>query len=182
MRANPWALELVTREELRSRLKLKAAVFNPLMAQAAAENLLTEAGALVHAPGHEVRFSPAQQEKIDTLLREFNRLGINSPSVKECKTAVGEDVYFALVDLGTLRPISADVVYDQATYEQLIARLLKELQAKGNLNAAGVRDLLRGPRASLPGHPSIGIRDLGVRERRKRFFDRAAIRTASAPL
>jgi selenocysteine-specific elongation factor len=132
----------ISREELRSRLKLKAAVFNPLMAQAAAENLLTEAGALVHASGHEVRFSDEQQAKIDTLLREFNRLGINSPSVKESKTAVGEDVYFALVDLGTLRPISADVVYDQTTYEQLIDRLMGELKAKGNLNAAGVRDLL----------------------------------------
>lgn len=132
----------ISREELRSRLKLKANVFNPLMAQAAADNLLTEAGALVHAPGHEVRFSAAQQAKIDKLLREFSRLGINSPSVKESKTAVDEDVYFALVDLGKLRPISADVVYDQATYDQLIARLLRELAAKGSLNAAGVRDLL----------------------------------------
>ncbi len=132
----------IPREELRSRLKLKAAVFNPLLAQAAAENLLTEAGTLVHAPGHEVRFSPQQQAKIDGLLREFSRLGINSPSVKECKTAVGEDVYFALIDLGQLRPISADVVYDQVTYERLIARLLGELAAKGSLNAAGVRDLL----------------------------------------
>ncbi len=132
----------ISREELRSRLKLKANVFNPLMAQAAADNLLTEAGALVHAPGHEVRFSANQQANIDKLLREFSRLGINSPSVKESKTAVDEDVYFALVDLGKLRPISADVVYDQATYEQLIARLLRELAAKGSLNAAGVRDLL----------------------------------------
>lgn len=132
----------ISREELRSRLKLKANVFNPLMAQAAEENLLTEAGTLVHAPGHEVRFSPQQQAKIDALLREFSRLGINSPSVKECKTAVSEDVYFALVDLGQLKPISADVVYDQATYERLIARLLAELEAKGSLNAAGVRDLL----------------------------------------
>ncbi|MCB8978346.1 MAG: selenocysteine-specific translation elongation factor [Ardenticatenaceae bacterium] len=132
----------IPREELRSRLKLKAAVFNPLMAQAAAENLLTEAGTLVHAPGHEVRFSPPQQAKIDALLREFSRLGINSPSVKESKTAVGEDVYFALVDLGELKPISADVVYDQITYERLITRLMAELEAKGSLNAAGVRDLL----------------------------------------
>ncbi|MAT96337.1 MAG: selenocysteine-specific translation elongation factor [Anaerolineaceae bacterium] len=132
----------IPREELRSRLKLKANVFNPLMAQAAAENLLTEAGTLVHAPSHEVRFTAAQQEKIGTLLREFSRLGINSPSVKESKTAVGEDVYFALIDLGQLRPISADVVYDQATYEHLIARLMSELEAKGSLNAAGVRDLL----------------------------------------
>ena len=72
----------IPREELRSRLKLKANVFNPLMAQAADENLLTEAGTLVHASSHEVRFSAAQQDKIDALLREFNRLGINSPSVK----------------------------------------------------------------------------------------------------
>jgi selenocysteine-specific elongation factor len=136
----------ISREELRSRLKLKAAVFNPLMAQAADDNLLTEAGTLVHAPGHAVRFTAQQQAKIDALLREFSRLGINSPSVKESKTAVGENVYFALVDLGKLRPISADVVYDQATYQQLIERLMRELEAKGSLNAAGVRDLLNTSR------------------------------------
>ncbi|WP_420642804.1 selenocysteine-specific translation elongation factor [Candidatus Leptofilum sp.] len=136
----------ISREELRSRLKLKANVFNPLMAQAANDHLLTEAGALVHAPGHEVRFSAEQQAKIDQLLRQFSRVGVNSPSVKECKTAVGEDVYFALVDLGKLHPLSADVVYDQATYQQLIQRLLDELAAKGSLNAAGVRDLLNTSR------------------------------------
>ena len=132
----------ISREELRSRLKLKAAVFNPLMAQAAADHLLTEAGALVHAPSHEIRFSAAQQAKIDGLLRRFSQLGINSPSVKECKTAVGEDVYFALVDLGTLHPISADVVYDQATYQQLIDKLMSHVKAKGSINAAEARDLL----------------------------------------
>ena len=132
----------ISREELRSRLKLKAAVFNPLMAQAATDNLLTEAGALVHAPMHEVRFSAVQQAKIDDLLRQFARLGINSPSVKESKTAVGEDVYFALVDLGQLRPISADVVYDQATYDQLVEKLMRHLKAKESINAAQARDLL----------------------------------------
>ncbi len=132
----------ISREELRSRLKLKAAVFNPLMAQAASDNLLTEAGALVHEPSHEVRFSAVQQAKIDDLLRQFGRLGINSPSVKEAKTAVGDDVYFALVDLRTLRPISADVVYDQATYEQLIDKLMGHVKAKESINAAEARDLL----------------------------------------
>lgn len=136
----------ISREELRSRLKLKAAVFNPLMTQVSQDNLLTEAGALVHAPGHEVRFSAAQQANIDALLRRFRQLGINSPSVKECKTAVGEDVYFALVDLGHLHPISADVVYDQATYNQLVEKLINHLKAKGSLNAAAARDLLNTSR------------------------------------
>ncbi|MCP4418930.1 MAG: hypothetical protein GY805_20120, partial [Chloroflexi bacterium] len=136
----------ISREELRSRLKLKAAVFNPLMAQAAADNLLTEAGALVHAAAHEIRFSAAQQRKIDNLLRRFTQLGINSPSVKECKTAVDDDVYFALVDLGRLRPISAEVVYDQAAYDQIIDKLMSHLRAKGSLNAAEARDLLNTSR------------------------------------
>ncbi|VAW37079.1 Selenocysteine-specific translation elongation factor [hydrothermal vent metagenome] len=136
----------ISREELRSRLKLKAVVFNPLMAQVAQDNLLMEAGALVHAPKHEIRFSAAQQSKIDALLRRFSQLGINSPSVKESKTAVGDDVYFALVDLGKLRPISADVVYDQATYERLIGKLMNHLQTKGSINAAKARDLLHTSR------------------------------------
>ncbi|HID53179.1 MAG TPA: selenocysteine-specific translation elongation factor, partial [Anaerolineae bacterium] len=130
------------REELRSRLRLKANVFNPFLNQLAADGRLTEDGALVRAPDHAVTFSPAQQAKIDALLRRMAASGVASPSVKECKTAIGEDVYFALTDLGQLVQISSDVVYAPAEYEELTGEIVAYLREHGRINAAQTRDLL----------------------------------------
>ncbi|NJN54703.1 MAG: selenocysteine-specific translation factor, partial [Anaerolineae bacterium] len=111
-----------------------------LVGRAAADGLLAEEGALLRQPDHAIRFTAVQQTAVDRLLTEMAQLGINSPSVKECKTAVGDDVYFALADLGQLRPISSDVVYATAQYASIIGQLQSYLATHGQLNAAQVRD------------------------------------------
>ena len=132
----------IHREELRSRLQLKTAAFNPLLSHATAEGVLVESATVIHAPGHAIDFTPGQQRSADELLRRFAAAGANSPSVKEAKAAIGEDVYFALVDLGELRPVGEDVVYAAAEYEHLTGRIQDYLQQHGRINAAQVRDLL----------------------------------------
>lgn len=134
------------REELRSRVKLTPAVFNPLVRDAAANQLLVEENAILHLPGHAIRFSPAQQGKVDRLMAQFRQAGINSPSPKECQEWVGEDVYFALVDLGELQPVNESVVYAAAEYQKYIQAILDYLRAQGKINAAQVRDLFNTSR------------------------------------
>ncbi|HRQ36401.1 MAG TPA: selenocysteine-specific translation elongation factor [Chloroflexota bacterium] len=128
------------REEARSRLKLKTAVFNPFLAFAANEGLVAEAGAFLRQPHHAIHFTAGQQAAIDRLLAQMAQAGINTPSVKECQTAVGEDVYAALVEVGQLRPISQDVVYTAGQYETIIGQLREWLAANGRVNAAQLRD------------------------------------------
>lgn len=131
----------ISREELRSRLKLKAVVFNPLMERCVQEGVAVEAGAFVHAPNHTVTFTPAQQNKIDALWQHFAKTGINSPSVKECQATVGDDVYFALVDQGKVQPISKDVVYRRPEYKKFLGQIKEYLTEHGRINAAQTRDL-----------------------------------------
>lgn len=130
------------REELRSRLRLTASIFNPLMAEASEDDLLIDNGSVVRAPGHDIRFSPAQKEKINALLRQFQDAGVNSPSVKESRAAVGDDVYEALVALGKLQPLNEDVVYRTEEYEEIVNQITNHLQEHGRANAAEIRDLL----------------------------------------
>jgi selenocysteine-specific elongation factor len=136
----------ISREEVRSRLKLSAAVFNPLIRDAAANGLLVEANALLYLPGHTIQFSPAQQGKVDRLMALFQQGGINSPSIKECQELAGEDVYFALVDLGELQPVNESVVYAAADYHRFIHIILDYLRQHGKINAAQVRDLFNTSR------------------------------------
>jgi selenocysteine-specific elongation factor len=136
----------IPREELRSRLKLPANTFNAIMGRAAADGLLVEEGAFVRAPGHAVRFTAGQQAAIDQLMRRFAEAGINSPSVRDVKAAVGDNVYFALLDQGRLRPVKEDVVYTAADYERYTGQIRGYLQQHGRINAAQVRDLFNTSR------------------------------------
>jgi selenocysteine-specific elongation factor len=136
----------MSREEIRSRLRLPAAVFNPLISQTVAENVVADDGALLRLPTHQVEFTAQQQTAVAQLLRQMNSAGINSPSVKEGKTAVGEVVYFALVELGQLRQLNNEVVYTPDTYAQIIQQITDYLRQHGTINAAQTRDLFNTSR------------------------------------
>ncbi len=136
----------IPREELRSRLQLKANLFNPLISDWADADIIAETSGFLHMPSHQVQFSSQQQAQIDQLRKRFDADGVNSPSVKESQDVVGEDVYFALVDLGKLQPISKDVVYTPTQLEAIVAEIVGYLQENGRINAAQTRDLLQTSR------------------------------------
>ena len=134
------------REELRSQLRLTSAIFSSLLAQAVADDLLMDATSVVRTPNHEIRFSPAQRERIDTLLERFRRAGVNAPSVKDSRAAVGNDVYEALVALDKLRPLNEDVVYRTEEYKNIVSQIVDHLRRHDRANAAEIRDLLNTSR------------------------------------
>lgn len=136
----------ILREELRSRMRLKPALFNPLMAQAVGDGLVQETGLFVHLPTHSITFSDRQQTAVNRLMVEFADAGAASPSVKLCKTAVSDDVYFALVDLGRLVQVSGEVVYAKAEYDLIRQQIVSFIDVNGKINAAEVRDLLNTSR------------------------------------
>ncbi len=137
----PLRLGMV-KEEARSRLKLPASLFNPLITAATDDGVVKEREAILGLSTHQIQFSPAQQNGIDSLMGQFENAGINSPSVKLCKEAVGEEVYFALVGLGHLTPISSDVAYTPADYERIKNQLLDFIGKQGRITASQARDLL----------------------------------------
>ncbi len=130
----------IPREELRSRLKLKAPIFNPWLKALQAQGMAQETGGVVQSPDHTIRFTPAQQARIDHLLALFRRAGINSPSVKEAQAEVGEDVYEALLTLGMLKQVNQEVVWTAADYEKYIHTLYNYLREHHTITVAQVRD------------------------------------------
>lgn len=130
------------REELRSRVALPVAFFNAFLQDAASDEVLVETGTVVKLPEHDIRFTQQQQENIDALLQEFEASGVNSPSVKECRAQVGDEVYEALLALDKLRQLNEDVVYHTPTYEALVTKIVSHLEKKGKADAAEIRDLL----------------------------------------
>lgn len=130
------------REELRSRLGIPAGLFNPLVS----ELELKESGATVSLADHTVQFTPAQTQASDALLQRLDRMGVNSISVKECKSAIGEDVYLALVELGRLVQISGEVVYPAGVYRSLVEQIKTFASRTGRVNVPQIRDLFNTSR------------------------------------
>jgi selenocysteine-specific elongation factor len=144
-RDNPLRLGM-PREALRSRLQLSPSIFNSLVQTAVTNELAVEEGILLRQPSHTIKFSDKQETAVSDLLRRMSTAGITSPSVKECKTAVSEDVYFAMLDLGRFKQLNSDVVYAAPEYENITNQIITYLQTNGEIDAAQTRDLLKTSR------------------------------------
>ncbi len=83
---------------------------------------------------------------------------------------VGEDVYHALVELGTLKQVSQDVVFRFQDFEQLILQLVEMLRKNKSITVAQFRDLFNTSRkyalAVLEYLDSVGVTQRDGDERR----------------
>jgi len=139
------------REELKSRLSqiLEAQrrgrqvprVFNALVARAADAGVVVASGAAVRLPTHAVKFSAAQQSKVDALLADFRRDPRNTPSFKDSAVRVGDEALAALVEQGELIQVSPEVLFLADTYTALVEQIKIHLHARGQITVAEVRDL-----------------------------------------
>lgn len=130
----------MSREELKSRLRLSSGLFNGVARKLAQEHLLLEIGALICNPAHQVRFTCQQEQKIAHLMSQFSASPYSTPTVKECQAVVGEDVYRALVDLNRMVQVSAEVVFSKETYLQMVEEIKQMIHTQNSVSAAQVRD------------------------------------------
>jgi selenocysteine-specific elongation factor len=134
------------RQELRSKLNLAPQMFTALIAESVEKGLMQEEGNVLRSSDHEIRFSQEQEKKIDSLLKDMKRAGVSTPSVKESQQYLGEDLYYALIDLSRLRQLNADVVYEQDQFAEIETRVIEFLRQNGEIDAAQARDLLQTSR------------------------------------
>ena len=134
------------REELKSRLKLPSTIFNLILAKLASENVLIEQGSLIYKADFKILFSSSQQASKNSLLNLFSLNPSSPPSVKECVSQVGEDVFNAMVDLGELKKVSTDVVFLPSDFDKFVQKLREFIQLNGQITVAEARDLFNTSR------------------------------------
>lgn len=130
----------IPREELKSRLKVPIRLFNAALRKLIRDGLLKESGISISRPGYAIHINPQQQMKVDTLLAQFAVSPFAPPTVKDCITQVGEDVYSAMIDLGLLVFVPPDVAFRREDYEQMVADVRHLIEKLGKVTAAEVRD------------------------------------------
>ena len=159
----------MSREELKNRLNLSSQVYKLLLTDLVENKVIRDAGILIALPTHQIKFTAQQSRQLDELMVEFDKSKYSPPSVKDCQSIVGDDVYTALVDLGDLVQVSTDVVFRIDTYEEMVSTLIDLINRTGRISAAQFRDHFTTSRkyalAFLEYTDSIGItiRDGDVR-------------------
>ncbi len=136
----------MSREELRSALRLDPRAYNGLLARAAADGLIVDEAATVRLPEHQVRFTPQQQQAVNDLLARFRAAPYATPSVKEAAALVGEEVLGVLLARGDLVQVSPEVLFLRETYEEMVERIRAHIQQQGSITLAQVRDLFQTSR------------------------------------
>jgi selenocysteine-specific elongation factor len=138
-RANPQKKGM-PREELKTRLRLSAPVFQACITKLAAASLLVEEGLLLRRPAHKVRLDPVQSGKAEQLLACFASNPYSPPGVKESQSQVGEAVFEALVNTGRLTQVSEDVVFAEEIIRQMERTVHEEIEENGGITVSGFRD------------------------------------------
>jgi len=130
----------ILREELKSRLKMPARLFNACLRKWLQAGALEVDGLYILKPGHAIRFTPQQKRLIDGLLSHFASAPYAPPSVKECQAETGDDLFSAMLDLGELVTVSPEVVFRRPDFEKMVDDLRTILERQGTITAAEVRD------------------------------------------
>jgi len=130
----------ISREELKSRLKLSTRLNTTILHKMAEGDELVEAGSVVQRVGYAVQFNTQQQRSVDELLRRFSATPFSPPTQKECQAEVGEEVYTAMVELGQLVPVPPDVVFRKQDYDLMVQEVIDLCKSRGKITAAEVRD------------------------------------------
>jgi len=129
------------REEVKSKLCFPSRLFNDLIGQAVKEGAVAEERAALKLPDHKVRFTPEQEERVERLLSKFSQEPYTTPSVADCRAALGEEVLNTLLEQGRVVQVSENILFLASTYEMMIERVMEHLKEEGTITLAQVRDL-----------------------------------------
>ncbi len=133
-------------EELRSQSKLPDLIFREALEALVQAGKVIQEGPSVKMGEFEIQFSPEQKKLGKVLLDQFQENPTLPPSVAECKAAVGEDVYNALLSLHELKQVSPEVVFRPEDYQTMVEKLKKKISKDGPITVAQARDMFGSSR------------------------------------
>lgn len=127
-------------EEIKSRIKITPRLFSAVADRLSEKGEVVVAGALARLPDHQVEFAPKDQAKVDRLLERFSSAPFSPPTIKDSVQEIGEDLYQALVALGILVPVSAEVVFRAEDLDRAVSDVKGLAEQHGSFTLAQARD------------------------------------------
>jgi len=150
--ASSWRAGM-PREDLKSRAFGAGddRLYGYVLESLAAAGALAQDAAFVRAGGFTPVRSPAEQAAAEAIEAAYRRGGFAPPGRAEAVAAVhdqgaGDRMFQALVDEGALVDVGGGVVFHREALAEIEARVVAEIEARGAVTVAAVRDLLGSSR------------------------------------
>jgi selenocysteine-specific elongation factor len=126
------------REEVRSRLGLKAQAFNNVLDRMLADGVMAQDRAYLRMPDHSVALTGAQKRLVEQYLRSLLAQPFSPPTDQK----LDADLLAYLVDEGMVVRMEEGVVFHAEAYRQAVEKVTGYLREHGKATAAELRDLL----------------------------------------
>lgn len=136
----------IPREELRNLLHFNAQAFSTSLAHWLRDGVLASAGNILKIPGHQIIFTPLQQQAIERLFQQFRKSPFSPPSVDEARQIAGEDVLSALIELGEIVKVSGDILFLNEAYREMCRFILKKAEQGESFSVGEFRDRFQSSR------------------------------------
>ena len=144
-RGHPLRLGM-PREELRNRLRLAERRFDLVISRAAVLSKLHARSAVVCLPEYEVLLSADQENRVGAIVEEMRARGSTPPPLGHIERTLGPELVQYLVDVGRMVRVSDSVIFDGATYAEIVDKVVQYVQQHGQVTVAECRDLLNTSR------------------------------------
>jgi len=127
----------MSKEELRSRLRLDERVFGAALARWTADGMLLDDGASVALPGRTSELSAAQRAEVDAYLAALAA----SPYAPPTDKPVARELLAYLEQAGSVVSVGDGVVFAAGAYREMVERVAEHLRREGTITLAQARDM-----------------------------------------
>lgn len=131
----------IPKEELRSRLKTAASIFEGLLKLLISEKLVNE-GLAIRLSSFKITLSKDQQKTVDAFLLSIKNNPFSAPS----EPIPEAELLNYLIERGDIVKVAGDVVFGKAAYDKAVQLVIEQIKARGKLTLAEARDMLQTSR------------------------------------
>jgi len=130
------------KEELRSKLKVSAGSFPPMLQLLVKDGVLVEDVKAVRLSSHRIELSAKQKAMVDAYLKSLAQNPYSPPS----DLAIDTELLDVLVDQQQVVKVSDNVVFAASAYKEMLDRIMSRLKSQGKITVAEVRDMFQTSR------------------------------------
>jgi selenocysteine-specific elongation factor len=130
------------KEELRSKLKVSAGSFPPMLQLLVKDGVLVEDVKAVRLSSHRIELSAKQKAMVDAYLKSLAQNPYSPPS----DLAIDPELLDVLVDQRQVVKVSDNVVFAASAYKEMLDRIMSHLKSQGKITVAEVRDMFQTSR------------------------------------
>lgn len=128
------------REELRSRVNLPTAAFDPMISRLIIDEEVSANEKLVWLPTHKVKWSADDEAKVNAVMQAFEHSPYAPPSVSEVEAALGPEILNSLVEQERLERVNQQILLTPKAAMEMKEWVMSKVALTGEVTAAELRD------------------------------------------